>query len=128
MKSHPCLFTTKASLLTRQTEPHHCQMLCRHYVFAVGFSTLKTNPNMFSFLQKHDLVGKVALLTNREKQHIVILGQTLPHSNLTNYTTQEARSLKLAKYNPLSERTPVPMVVCNEKQAFPFLHLGLLCN
>lgn len=56
MKTNPCLFATQASLLTRLMELIHYQKPCGQYAFPVGFSTLKINPNVFSFQEKYGVV------------------------------------------------------------------------
>jgi len=48
-------------------------MLCGYKVNAVGFSSMKTTPNVFSFLENPDLDGNVALFTNGAKQHRAML-------------------------------------------------------
>lgn len=49
-----------------------------------------------------------------------MLGQSVHYSHLTNDTKQEDWNFQMAHYTPISERTPAPMMVCNEKQQFPF--------
>jgi len=72
--------------------------------------------------------GKVLLSQKRRRLNTVKLGQIVPHRNLKKDTKQEALNFLLAKYVPLSERKPAPMVVFSGKQCLHFSHLFLTCN
>lgn len=80
MKSNACLHNLGPCLFS---------VVCGHYVFAMPFRNFKPTPNMLSFLEKADLLWKIALLPNSAKKDIGMLGLYSPKSNLTDDTKQE---------------------------------------
>lgn len=68
MKSYSFLYPISVSHVTCLMQLHTCQMLCGYQLFSLCFHSLNQTSNIFSFLEKHDMVATVALLTNRESR------------------------------------------------------------
>ena len=93
-------------------QPHHWQMPYVHYLLTGGFSSLTHTQNLFSFMEKSDLLWNCLLLSSRDKGEHREPGWYSPDGSLNKSTNPNARSILLAKYIVLSEQTSAPMVVC----------------